>query len=78
MSLDVTRAQQVYDVRLAPVATSVLQSSQVPPCPSNVAPHAPVHAYLQAPQLPFWLLFVIVGSGWYIFNEGLPFLRQNK
>jgi hypothetical protein len=30
----------------------------------------------QAPQLPFWLLLVIVSSGWYIFNEGIPFLRQ--
>ena len=32
----------------------------------------PVVVCFQAPQLPFWLLFLIVCCGWYVFNEGLP------
>lgn len=79
VALDVTKAKHIHEVRLTPVATSVLQSSQVPPSPHSPAiAHAHVNVFLQAPQLPFWLFFVVVGSGWYVFNEGLPFLRQTK
>ena len=39
-----------------------------PPCPNSL----PVHVCVQAPQFPFWLLFLIVCCGWYVFNEGLP------
>jgi hypothetical protein len=43
-----------------------------------IAVRTPVFVCVQAPQLPFWLLFLIVSSGWYVFNEGPPLKAQPR